>query len=177
MTKCVIFPLSKVLGDNPNVSGSLRDQILCRVPLWIKFCSVLGSLMNQILWPVPCNSREYTSLVCLPYLTADFGVKTNTKLTPNCQLREKSKAVCTQLPRLQFLRKFPDVYSLIYIISGKENITTHFPPFFWYSVLVVLLVGTLRLQISRIYEYLSFRLVFMSFLPNFIFWPLQICEL
>ena len=32
-------------------------------------------------------------------LTGDFGVKTNTKLTPNCQLKEKSKlvfrAVCT----------------------------------------------------------------------------------
>ena len=31
-----------------------------------------------------CNCREYTS-----GLTADFGVKTNAKLTPNCQLQHK----------------------------------------------------------------------------------------
>ena len=72
---------------------------------------------------------ENLRLVCLLDLTADFGVKTNTKLTPKCQLRERERAklvfraVCTA-----FLRKFPDVYSLIcnfsatYILSKSLNI-------------------------------------------------------
>ena len=42
---------------------------------------------------------ENIRLISLLDLTGDFGVKTNTKLTPNCQLKEKSKlvfrAVCT----------------------------------------------------------------------------------
>ena len=42
------------------------------------------------------QSREFIiveniRLVRLIDLTADFGVKTNSKLTPNCQLREKRK--------------------------------------------------------------------------------------
>ena len=38
-----------------------------------------------------CIIVENVRLVCLLDLTADFGVNTNTKLTPNCQLTEKSK--------------------------------------------------------------------------------------
>ena len=42
------------------------------------------------------ESREFLiveniRLVCRIDLTADFGVKTNAKFTPNCKLREKSK--------------------------------------------------------------------------------------
>ena len=35
--------------------------------------------------------EENIHLLCLLDLTAVFGVKTNAKLTPNCQLRDKSK--------------------------------------------------------------------------------------
>ena len=35
----------------------------------------------------------YIRLVCLLDLAADFGVKANAKLTPNCQLPEKIKTV------------------------------------------------------------------------------------
>ena len=48
---------------------------------------------------------ENIRLVCLLELTADFGVKTNAKLTPNCQLQSN--------PDSNFLRKFPEVYFLI----------------------------------------------------------------
>ena len=53
-------------------------------------------------------------------LTADFGIKTNAKLTLIIKLREKSKTgiqsclFTVTLP--QNLRKFPDVDSLIHIL-------------------------------------------------------------
>ena len=61
-----------------------------------------------------CNSRDYASGSRLLDLTADFGVKINAKLTPIFKLQEKSKTGCSKLFVLQFLRKFPEVYSLIH---------------------------------------------------------------
>ena len=69
---------------------------------------------------------ENLRLVRLLDLTTDFGVlKANAKLTPILKLREKNKNVIqscmytvTQTP--DFLRKFPDGYSLIHNFSDTN---------------------------------------------------------
>ena len=66
---------------------------------------------------------ENIRLVRLLDLTADFGVKTNAKLTPICQLHGKSNWYQLSVHRnsdANFLRKFPDVYSL------THNFSEHF---------------------------------------------------
>ena len=64
---------------------------------------------------------ENIHLVCLLDITADFGVKTNAKLTPNCQLHNQSKTgiqSCLYKVTLTLIfLKFPDFYSLIYNFS------------------------------------------------------------
>ena len=61
---------------------------------------------------------ENICLVCLLDLTADFEVKTNARLTPIFKLREKTETgIQTATLTPIFLRKFPDVYSLIYNFS------------------------------------------------------------
>ena len=53
------------------------------------------------------------------HLTADFGVKTNAKLTPDWQLREKEQKWYLELSvhSNSFCVEFPDDYSLIYNFS------------------------------------------------------------
>ena len=79
------------------------------------------------VWAV--SSREIVILenirpVRLLDLPADFGVEINAKSTPIFKLRGKLKIViksCLYTVTLNpILRKIPDVYSLIYNISGVD---------------------------------------------------------
>ena len=53
--------------------------------------------------------------------TADFGVKTNAKLTPIFKLREKSKtgiqSCLFTVTLTPILRKFSDIHTIIYVFS------------------------------------------------------------
>ena len=42
-------------------------------------------------YQIICNSREYTPGLSARFNSSDFGVETNAKMTPICQLRKKSK--------------------------------------------------------------------------------------
>ena len=96
------------------------------LPTLLFYFSLLFSNDFYILLTREFVIVENKRLICLLDFTADFGDKTNAKLTPDCQLREKSKTVYSELSVYLsvnltpiFFCKFPDVYSLIYNFSAN----------------------------------------------------------
>ena len=69
---------------------------------------------------------ENIRLVCLLELTADFGVKTNAKLTSICQLRDKRKSGNIQSCLFTLILLTPvfflDLYSQIYNFCGWMDV-------------------------------------------------------